>query len=201
MKNKINNLEIKLNNLNNSLSEIKGQFAILNNQIASSEIKLKKFEHNKEIFKKSIELLTIVEQNSKTHIKKGFEDVVNFALAYILNDDKYRLVVEFGRRGNLQAVDFNILTPGCSEPHKPGGFVSSILSLALRIALIELTRPKIEGFICFDEPFDAIDNSGNLGRASEFLKNINQKLKRQMIIVSHKQEFIDIADTKIQIGD
>lgn len=195
-------LEDYLDNLASQLNKLKGKYILLSEQCTASEHKLKEFEHNKEVYKKSVELLTIVEQHSKDTVIKGFQNIVDYALAFILASDEYKLKVNCDRRGSLQTIDFDILTPGNKEPHKPGGFVMSILSLALRIALIELTRPKIEGFLILDEPFKAIDvNSGNLERASKFLQAINRKLNRQMIIVSHKEEFINDADKAIKIGE
>ena len=193
-------LEDKLNELNTKVGSLQGQCSLLTKQCTTNKQKLEDLEHNRELYKKSVELLTIVEQGSKKAVIEGFETIVNFALSYILANDEYKLKVDCDRRGSLQTIDFNILTPGNEEPHSPGGFVTSILSLALRIALIELTRPKIEGMLILDEPFKAIDNSDNLGRASSFLKKINRKINRQMIIISHKQEFIEMADKAIKIG-
>lgn len=209
MKQAILQLEEKLNDLNTSLSSLQGQCSLLTEQCSTSEHKLKEFEHNRKVYKKSVELLTIVEQHSKDTVIKGFQTIVDYALSYILANDEYKLKVSCDRRGSLQTIDFDILTPGNKEAHKPGGFVTQILSLALRIALIEITRPKIEGFLIFDEPFKDVEQIkkiakelgviGNLERASQFLQAINRKLKRQMIIVSHKQEFIDMADKAIEI--
>ena len=201
MKQEILKLEKQLQELNASYNEVKGKHGLLVKQITNSEAKLEKFNHNKEVYKKSVELLTIVEQHSKDTVIKGFQNIVDYALQYILANDEYKLIVACDRRGSLQTIEFNMLTPGNKEPHKPGGFVTRILSLALRIALIELTRPKIEGFLIFDEPFKDIDNSGNLERAAMFLQTINRKLNRQMIIISHKQEFIDMTDKEIKIGE
>ena len=202
MQSNIEKIEKEIKELNSLLSSLQGQCSLLSEQCSVSEHKLKVFDNNKELYKKSVELLTIVEQHSKDTVIKGFQNIVDYALQYILASDEYKLKVNCDRRGSLQTIDFDILTPGNKEAHKPGGFVTSILSLALRIALIELTRPKIEGFLILDEPFKAIDNSGNLERASKFLKAINRKLNRQMIIVSHKEEFITDADRAIEIkGD
>lgn len=212
MKEQILEIEKRLQELNASYNEAKGEHALLVKQISQSEDKLEQFEKNKILYKKSVELLTIVEQHSKDTVIKGFQTIVDYALSYILANDEYKLKVACDRRGSLQTIDFNTLTPGNKEPHKPGGFVTQILSLALRIALIEITRPKIEGFLIFDEPFKDVEQIkkidkelgviGNLKRASQFLQAINRKLNRQMIIVSHKQEFIDMADKAIEIkGD
>lgn len=194
-------LEDKLNNLTSEVGSLQGQYSLLETQIINSGQKLENLEHNREVYKKSVELLTIVEQHSKDAVVEGFQNIVDYALTYILANDEYKLKVTCDRRGSLQTIDFDILTPGNKEAHKPGGFVTSILSLALRIALIEITKPKIEGFLILDEPFSAVDVFGNLGRAAQFLKKINSKINRQMIVSSHHREFIDIADKAIKIGD
>jgi DNA repair exonuclease SbcCD ATPase subunit len=197
----IKELENSLNDLTSKLGSIKGQFSLLTEQVNKSEFKLIELEDKKELYKKSVELLTIVEQNTKEHIKKGFEQIVSYALQYILSNDEYALELEFGRRGNLSEIYFNTLTPKNKEPHEPGGLVTDILALALRLSLIELTQPKIEGFIALDEPFSAIDSSDKLERARKFIKTMTRKLNRQIIISTHKQDFITDADKAIKIGE
>ena len=151
-------LENKLNNLTSEVGSLQGRYSLLKELITKGEQKLETLEHDKELYKKSVELLTVVEKSTKDVIKKGFEEIVTYALQYILSNDKYSLNLEFGRRGNLSEVDFNLKTPDCKEPHDPllssGGGVLDILSLALRISLIGLTKPKIEGFLALDEPLN-----------------------------------------------
>lgn len=200
IKSELDYLENALQNIKTEKDTRKGKYLLLNKQIENINIKLAHFIDKKVLYYKAIELLTLVDKNSKEYIKRGFEKIVNFALAFILASDEYKLIVNCDRRGSLQTIDFDILTPGNQEAHKPGGFVTSILSLALRVALVEITRPKIEGFLILDEPFSAVDTFGNLGRAALFLKKINNKIQRQMIVSSHHREFIDIADKAIKIG-
>lgn len=195
----IKKLEDSLNDLTSKLGSIKGQFSLLTEQVSKSELKLEDLEHKKELFKKSVELLTIIEKNTKEHIRTGFQQIVTYALQYILSNDEYALELEFGRRGNLSEIYFNTLTPKNKEPHEPGGLVTDILALALRLSLIELTRPKIEGFLCLDEPFSTIDSSDKLEKARNFIKSMARKMNRQIIISTHKQDFIIDADKAIEI--
>ena len=192
-------LENKLKELTSKVGSLQGQFSLLNEQCVTSVQKIEQSDHKKELYRKAVELLIIVEKSTKETLKKGFEEIVTYALTYILNDDRYGLKLRFGRRGNLQEVYFDTLTPKCEEAHKPGGFVSDILGLTLRISLMELTRPKIEGFLVLDEPFKAIDSSGNLERAGSFLKAINRRINRQLIVISHKKEMMINADKTIEI--
>lgn len=195
-------LENKLNELTSKVGSLQGQFSLLNDQCIASEQKIEQLDHNKELYRKAVELLTIVEKSTKETLKKGFEEIVTYALIYILNDDRYSLNLEFGRRGNLQEVDFNLKTPNCQEPHDPlessGGGVLDILSLALRVSLLELTKPKIEGFLALDEPFKHL-SADYLPNAGDFLRAINRRIHRQLICVTHKSEFINYADKAIEI--
>lgn len=192
----IKNLENKLQELNTSLGEAKGKYSLLTDQISKSEDKLATFENNKILYKKSIELLTIVDQNSKIATKNGFEKIVNYALEYILSSDEYKLDINFARRGNLQTVGFNLLTPGNKEAHTPGGGVTDILGLSLRIALLELAH--LPGFICFDESFKHL-STDYLIMANKFLGTISEKINRQVIMVTHRQEFLNPNNNLIEI--
>lgn len=204
MNNKLIELENSLNNLTSQLSSLEGQCTLLNEQNIVSQEKIEQLDHNKEVYKKSVELLTIVEKSTKDVIKKGFEEIVTYALQYILNSSEYSLQLEFGRRGNLQEVDFHLKTPDCKEPHDPllssGGGVLDILSLALRISLIGLTKPKIEGFLALDEPFKHL-SSNYIPIAGNFVKTISRRINRQVIMVTHKSELVNNADKAIKIGE
>jgi DNA repair exonuclease SbcCD ATPase subunit len=198
----IEKLEDKLNELKSELSSLRGKCSILNEQIVSSEKKIKELDVKKELYRKSVELLILVEQSAKEVIKKGFEEIVTYALQYILNSGDYCLSLEFGRRGNLQEVNFNLQTPDCNEPHDPlissGGGVLDILSLALRVSLLELTKPKIEGFLILDEPFKHL-STNYLESASKFIKVINNRINRQIIMVTHKKELVIDSNNNIEI--
>lgn len=196
MKKDIEKLEKQLAGLNTSLAEAKGRFKLLNEQITKGEAKLLDFDHKKEVYKKSVELLALVDQNTKEATKKGFEKIVDYALQYILGNNEYKLDIKFGRRGNLQEVDFNLLTPNCQEAHTPGGGVTDILGLSLRIALLELA--KIPGFICFDESFKHL-SADYLVMAEKFLRAISEKIHRQIIMVSHRPEFLNSDNNLIEI--
>ena len=58
---------------------------------------------------------------------------------------------------------------------------------------MELVNPRIEGFIISDESFANL-SSEHINRASEFLKELNTKFKRQIIAISHQQQMLDHAD-------
>ena len=177
-----------------NLNQLKGQSKLLTQQLAEIEIKLSDYANKRVVYTKSVELLTVVQKMTRDKIKKGFENIVTYALKSIFNDD-YKFILDFGKRGNLQTVDFKIITPNRKEANDPmdseGGGILDVVSFALRIALMELSKPKIEGFICLDESFKHV-SSNYLENVKKFIKAINQKVKRQIILVTHQDTFMSI---------
>lgn len=201
MNTEIQKLEERLDTINSEVSSLQGQCILLNEQCEAGEHKLLTLKHNQEIYRKSVELLTLVQKSTKEKIKSSFEEIVSYALQFIYSED-YRFELEFGRRGNLGEIDFNIVTPQFKEPADPqdtsGGGVLDILSLALRIALLELSKPKIEGFLVLDESFKHLSDN-YLPKAERFLEALNRKLRRQIILISHKKELQNESNNIIKI--
>ncbi|GAH15907.1 unnamed protein product, partial [marine sediment metagenome] len=108
-------IEEQIDTLKSSLSSLQGQCSLLDEQITQHKDKLKQLLGNKERYVKSVELLNLVSEATKTKTKLGFEKIVTYALRYIYNSD-YSFELEFGRQGNLSKLDFNVKTPDCKEP-------------------------------------------------------------------------------------
>lgn len=194
-------IEIKLKKLNIEVGSVQGQCELIDKQIKTHELNCKTFLHKKEIYTKAIELMNIVQKVTKDKVKEGFENIVSYALRYIY-DEEYTFELDFGRRGNLQEINFNVKTPHCKEAIDPldssGGGVLDILSLALRIALLELSTPKIEGFVVLDEPFKHLSVE-YLENARKFLEAINKRIGRQIIMITHKKELVENAEHSVEV--
>lgn len=195
-------LESKLNSLNSELSSLNGKCELLSKQNENSNAKLIDLNHKKEVYRKSIELLNLVQLSTNKRIQDGFKSIIGYALKYVYNDN-YAFGLEFNRRGNLQELNFNIETPTCKSPFDPmdtsGGGVLNIVSLALRVAILELHKPKIEGFLVLDEPFAQINGKENLEQAGKFLTAINKRIQRQIIMVTNGDSLLNIADNIIEV--
>ena len=128
--------------------------------------------------------------------------MVTFALHSIYQED-YQFQLEFGTRGNIGEMDFKLKTPGNKEfrdlKNCTAGGSLDIISLALRFVLIQVIRPKVEGFVVIDEGTKMLSKNYRENEYS-FYKHISEKLNRQFIIITHSQEIIDLAENKILIG-
>jgi len=201
IKREIEHINQLVSKLNYSEAEVSGEIKQLKNVITSSENAIEDFKYKRELYDKSIEILNLIQQQTKEKIKEGFESIVTYALQSVFGN-QYKFEIEFGRRGNLSEIDFNIKTPNLSQALDPldssGVGVLDIISLALRISLLEITKPRIEGFIALDESFKHV-SEGYLESTGAFLKAINRKINRQIILVTHQEALKNHADHIINL--
>jgi len=201
IKTNITQLQNKLEDIKKDKDEIEGKLSLLSEQFTDCEQKVHEIKTKRELYTKSVELVNLVQKTSREKIKKGFEKIVTYGLRSIYRDD-YRFKLEFGRRGNLGELEFNIITPQCKEAFDPlltsGGGILDIISVALRVALLESVIPKNNGFIIFDESFKHLSQD-YIENAKNFLRAITKKMNRQIIMVTHKEQFLENANKVIKL--
>lgn len=201
MKEKIAELEKTLQDLTLQLRELVGKQNLLIEQNHNSEDRIFYYKLNRINHKKAAELLASIQKTINQNAKKGIELIVTHALRYIFNED-YRFYLDFRKRGNLNELFLQLIFPGEEEPVNllacSAGGVLDVISFALRIAIISLIKPKVEGFIVGDESFRNL-SSVYLPTAANFLQTINEKINRQLILITHKQEFLNPENNLIEI--
>ena len=194
-------IEFQLEELESKMKEKRGSIETLKVMIDKSIKSLEVYVKDKELNTKSIQVLDLVQKTVRESIKENFESVVTFALQYVLGEG-YKFELEFSKRGNFTEAHTNIITPSDPEPSDPidcdaGGCID-IVSLSLRVAMISLFKPKIEGPIILDESFKHT-SEGLLDNAGQFLQALSKKISRQIIMVTHKKELINYADNVVRL--
>jgi len=198
---RLGTVEKSINDLQSRKDSLNGQIKLLVKQVEDSEDKLEQHSKNKELYSKCVEVLTIAQSSVRIKTQHGFEAIVTYALQSILGPD-YSFELDFGRRGNLQEVNFKIKSKAYNEPHNPmdtsGGGVVDIVSLALRTAILNISRPRVEGPLILDESFKHLSRQ-YLPAAGTFLNALADRIGRQIIMVSHKNELMRFSDNSIEI--
>lgn len=199
---KFNRFDLRYKAFEANLNESIGKKEILTKQIEEAKTKIGDLEVTEKLDKKAIEVLNLVQKTTREKIKEAFEQMVTFALQSIYQED-YRFQLEFGSRGNIGELNFQLKTPENKEfrdiEDTTAGGSLDIISLAMRFVLLQVIRPRPEGMVVLDEPTKQLSRNYRTNEYS-FYKEISNKLNRQLIIISHSQELIDLAENKIQIG-
>jgi len=202
MRTSFENVKNRVEILDREVSSLNGQCILLQQDISDIKLTLDKLEKQREVTRKAVEVIDLASQAVRESIREGFESIVTYALQHVLRGGGYKFELLFGRRGNLQEVDLQISTETLAEGYDPletsGGGVIDIVSLALRVALIELYKPKIEGPLVLDESFKHLSRQ-HLYSAGEFLKALTTRIDRQIIMVTHKSELVEMADKGITV--
>ncbi len=203
MQQEIEQLDEKFDQFTQNLGKIQGEFSLLEEIQNKSGKMIEKNKEDQIIYVEAVELLSIVQKVTRDKIKNSFEGIASNAINYIFNSDEYSFHLDFSRRGNLGELDFSVQTPDKPEAldvlKTDAGGIKNVVSIALRIILMQVSNPKIEGLIIFDESFANL-SSEYQPRASMFLREITEKFKRQIVMITHSNEFIDESDyNKIEI--
>ena len=197
----LNNLKNFISELDKDISSLKGKCSLLSEQIKDSKTQLDTNKIEKEKHQKAVEVLNFIQSQTQDKIKESFEEITTYALKYIYSSD-YKFELEFDRRGNLGTMEFNIKTPDFTESANicdtSGGGIIDIVALALRMVLLEVSYPKIEGPIILDESLKHLSKEYR-EKASNFLNEINKKLNRQIIMITHAEEFKDSKYNLLEI--
>lgn len=200
----MNNLAIKkqIQTLESEVNSLKGKTELLNKQLEDSIIKQKDLQSQQILNQKSTELLHLVKKVTQDKIKEMFENVVTEALNYIYQSNEHRFELDFGKRGALPVLNFLVKTPEMQENHDilsvSAGGNRDIMALALRFVLLEVS--KMPGFLMLDEPVRRLDNAETINQTMKFIKELQSRTKRQIIIIAHEQEVVDNADNSIIIS-
>jgi DNA repair exonuclease SbcCD ATPase subunit len=145
-------------------------------------------------------LIKIGEETQK-EIKQYIEDTVTFALQTVFGNE-YHFVVVFNYDKRDQAeVNFFLDKNGKRyEPRKDttsGGAVD-ICAFSLRMILYTLEDPDPVPILILDEPFKNV-SKGYIPFVSEMVVELAKMLKLQLIISTHTDEIIELADNIIYL--
>ena len=197
----LNNIKESIKSLEENVSSLKGKVDVFEEQYQESTDKLSELKKSEILNLKSVELLNLVSKATKELIKNIFEKITTHALQYVHQNNEYNFCLEFGKRGQLDEMNLCIKTPEMQEAHNiletRGGGSCDIISLALRLVLLEVSHNK--GFLFLDEPAKMLDNPETVEKMIEFVKETQKDTDRQIFWITHRDEVIDSVDNVIMI--
>lgn len=149
-------------------------------------------------------VLTEVAQMTQKKFKSKVESLVTMAIQSVF-DRPFQFHLEFERKRNkmecrpiiTEVVD-GVERVYDDPENDMGGGAMDIISFALRIVLWSLERPPSRNVIILDEPMKNMGKLITLG--GQVLREISHRLGFQLIIITHDDELIDIADRSYQVS-
>lgn len=179
------------------LEQLKGKRAFLQKQ--SKDLEKQKADLNTRLI--SIEeaqaFIQQVAKETQEQLRYHIEDIVQLALdAVFPGEYDFRVIFEI-KRGKTEArlcflrdnIEIDPLTSA-------GGGVSDVVAFALRLAVWSLGKTR--RLVILDEPFRYLSKDLQ-PKAGEMLRKLSSRLKLQVVMVTHEEEMIEIADKKFAV--
>ncbi len=175
--------------LNSYISKEQGKRERIQEQIEENNKVIKQIDNQIELNEKVVVLLQKTSEFARNQAKLQIESLVTNCLQYIFeNNSEFQIEIE--ESYNKPSAEFYVITKGKDiiVKTKPelsrGGGVIDIISLALRIAFMQIHKPSIEGPLILDEPAKHVSND-YIYNVAEFLKKASEMFRRQIIMVTH----------------
>ena len=151
-------------------------------------------ESDVSLYSKAQALLVEAGAFARTQLVGSIIHTGSAGLQSILHDKDVKFDVEITNPGGRPSAEW-LVRYGDNKIHpedSDGGTVVDIVSLTLRCMLLELTRPKPQGFVVLDEPGKMV-SAEYLPHMAEFIKRYLDKTGRQGIMVTHHPVLAEAA--------
>jgi len=196
--------EFALSSWKSQYEQGRGQLALLKRQRAEKDKTLTQVRKNIEVWRQVQVLLTKVSDYARRQLVERIEETVTAALQTVLADDSLRFKIEMRELSGKPSAEWRVVsrygnTEISNNPEDArGGGIVDIVSLALRLALLELSRPRPEGPVILDEPAKMVsaEYAENL---AYFLRSYAQKTGRQFIVVTHNETLAQAGDRAYKV--
>lgn len=199
---KIISLGNKLASIEQRLQYLEGQKETLATQLAENNQRLKDIITEEDTFLKASSLLQSVSEKTRDLSVNKIESIITSALQEIMDNTHLQFVISFENKRNAVAVEFKIrdtqLGTDLDIVHSEAGGIKNVVSTILRLIIIDLHHPKIEGPIVLDEVGANISVEYQ-ERFGKFLKDYSKMMGRQIILVSHHTAVMGAADKEIRL--
>lgn len=150
---------------------------------------------------RAIFLLQLLSESRRKAVISTFENTVTAALQEIFNP-KYSFKLQYGKRNNVSTTEFMVHT-GEYKGYLPikmtqGNSLMQMIAVVLQVLFVSV----LEGdkVAIMDEPLVGVDIERE-EKVGAFLRTICDRLKIQLVVVTHKTGIHNNAENKITIGE
>jgi DNA repair exonuclease SbcCD ATPase subunit len=190
-----------MNELQKWIENKKGYKAKLQSDLNTTTKSLQVCSSRLEICEEVLDFFTKIGKVTQDKIIHYFEDITSSMLRLVYGDE-YSLKLSFVFRRDKNECDLAVYKGGVEVSLKDecGGGVVDIVSFAMRLAVWSLQSDKTMPIFILDEPFKYVsaDKLTLVGRA---ISDLSKRLGLQVIMVSHSDELIEIADKAFRVTE
>lgn len=175
----------------------------LDEQIEHNKQQLEKVTKQKDLLEQVRILLQTTSEYAREQARQQVEILVTHALQYVFGTDiqfKIEIKEVRGRPDAeflVKSIYGNYVVETRPQDARGGGVVD-VISLALRIAMLQAFQPSIKGPLILDEPAKHVSEE-YIGGVAQFLKYYCDMFSRQVIMITHNQHLSEMADNVFMV--
>lgn len=199
----VEQLRSRLGRARVALGERKGQQRRLRQELESCRNQLMAYTDQATVFEQVIVLLQQTSEHARKQAREQIEMLVTNTLRSIFGPE-YSFKIELTEKAGRPEAEFYVISSQGGEPLQTrpqdsrGGGVVDVVSLGLRIAMLETYRPRLEGALILDEPAKHVSEEFIMPTA-QFLKLVSDFFGRQVIMVTHNSHLAETAAVAYQV--
>lgn len=191
-------IQLNLKSLQSDLEQRRGRRDQLQQQLEKAEVERKQAKRGLWVSERAQIILQQVAQATQQELEYHVSELVTLALSGVFPDPyqfKLRFVV---RRGKTEADLLFLRGEQEIDPlSASGGGIVDVAAFALRVALWRLSN-GLRPVLVLDEPFKWVSLS-YLPAAGEMLRSLSEKMGVQIILVTHLEPLIEVADKVFRV--
>ena len=191
-------IEAGLADLREKYQQAAGQLALLEGQRDEKLEAQARAKEDIETWEKVQMLFTKVGDYARKQLKIRIEETVTAALLAVFGEG-LTFRINMYQVGGQPAAEWQVVSQykdmevAASPEDARGGGITDAVSRALRLAILELVRPKPGGPVILDEPGKMI-SAEYAGSLAYFLKQYAASTGRQVLLVTHNATLAEMAD-------
>jgi len=176
------------------------RLAILKTESEKKQAELERQEHILEVLTKARDIVNLVLAATQQAASSFVGDVVSLALSFVYGED-YQFKLDYSIKRNQSEARPVVVISGeeFSPRDELGGGVIDVASLGLRLACWAIDESARNSTVfVLDEPAKFV-SADRVDLVGEVLRELSQTLGIQIIMVSHSDELIDVADRAFRV--
>jgi len=196
-------LTARLARATRALSERRGQQhrLILDRGVCSARLDAAK--EQTQVFEQVAFLLQQTAEHARVQARQRIESLVTSTLRSVFGPD-YAFRIELVEKGGRPEAEFYVVSSCGGEllqtrpQDSRGGGIVDVLSLGLRIAVLQTYRPPMDGALILDEPAKHVSDEF-IQPVAQFLQTVSGVFGRQVIMVTHNAHLAETAEVAYHV--
>ncbi|AYP68405.1 ATPase [Bacillus phage vB_BboS-125] len=193
--------KLDLRNQQQKLAAREGQKELLERQKQKAQDRRTAAEEQLGIYDLVQILLQKTSDYARQQAKQRIEEIVTSALSVVFAKE-YRFEVKLDVRASQPIAEYWLYSDDVATQLKPpdydrGGGIADVVSLALRLAVGELSNVK--GPLFLDEVGKHVSEE-YAPNVAYFLKEYSQNFNRQIVLITHNKHLADIGEVSLAVS-